>query len=45
MTAELIEVDGIRKAFAVGRGETLAIEEVSLRLGEGEFLSLVGPSG
>jgi NitT/TauT family transport system ATP-binding protein len=45
VTAELIEVDGIRKAFAVGGGETLAIEEVSLRLREGEFLSLVGPSG
>jgi NitT/TauT family transport system ATP-binding protein len=45
VAGELIEVDGIRKAFAVGKGETLAIEDVSLTLREGEFLSLVGPSG
>ncbi len=45
MTDELIEVEGIRKAFAVGSGETLAIENVSLSMADGEFLSLVGPSG
>jgi NitT/TauT family transport system ATP-binding protein len=45
VTDELIEVEGIRKAFAVGSGETLAIENVSLSMAEGEFLSLVGPSG
>jgi NitT/TauT family transport system ATP-binding protein len=45
MAGDIIEVDGIRKAFAVGGGETLAIRDVSLNLREGEFLSLVGPSG
>jgi NitT/TauT family transport system ATP-binding protein len=45
VAGDVIEVDGIRKAFAVGGGETLAIEDVSLTLGDGEFLSLVGPSG
>jgi len=45
VTDELIEVEGIRKAFAVGSGETLAIENVSLSMADGEFLSLVGPSG
>jgi NitT/TauT family transport system ATP-binding protein len=42
---DLITVDGIRKSFAVGKGETLAISDVSLSLREGEFLSIVGPSG
>ena len=45
MTDELIEVEGIRKAFAVGSGETLAIENVSLSMADGEFVCLVGPSG
>ena len=45
MAGDVITVDGIRKAFAVGDGETLAIRDVSLSLAEGEFLSLVGPSG
>jgi NitT/TauT family transport system ATP-binding protein len=43
--AELIAVDGLRKSFATRRGETLAIDNISLTLHEGEFLSLVGPSG
>jgi NitT/TauT family transport system ATP-binding protein len=45
MASDVITVDGIRKAFAVGDGETLAIRDVSLSLSDGEFLSLVGPSG
>ena len=45
VTDELIEVEGIRKAFAVGSGETLAIENVSLSMADGEFVCLVGPSG
>jgi len=42
---DLITVDHIRKAFAVGSGETLAIGDVSLGLREREFLTVVGPSG
>ena len=42
---DVITVDGIRKAFAVRGGETLAIENVSVGLSEGEFVSIVGPSG
>jgi multiple sugar transport system ATP-binding protein len=36
-----IALDGISKAF----GPTHVLHNVSLRLGEGEFVSLVGPSG
>ena len=45
MAEDLITVEHIRKAFAVGSGETLAIGDVSLGLREGEFLTVVGPSG
>jgi ABC-type nitrate/sulfonate/bicarbonate transport system ATPase subunit len=38
-----IRVDGVTKAFA--GGTVRALEEVSLRAGSGEFVSLVGPSG
>jgi NitT/TauT family transport system ATP-binding protein len=41
----IIAVEGLRKSFAAAGGETLAIEDVSLELGEREFLSVVGPSG
>jgi NitT/TauT family transport system ATP-binding protein len=44
-SAELIAVEGLRKSFAGRGGETRAIEDVSLSLGSGEFLSVVGPSG
>jgi ABC-type Fe3+/spermidine/putrescine transport system ATPase subunit len=37
----MLEIDGLTKRF----GETLAVDRLSLRLGEGEFLSLLGPSG
>ena len=45
MAEDLITVEHIRKAFAVGAGETLAIGDVSLALREREFLTVVGPSG
>ena len=45
MADDLITVEHIRKAFAVGSGETLAIGDVSLGLREREFLTVVGPSG
>lgn len=40
-----IRLSGIRKAFPVRRGTFLALDGVSLEVGEGEFLCLLGPSG
>ena len=48
----LLEVDGLTKRFSLGRGvlrrrrgEVHAVEDVSLRVGPGETLGLVGESG
>jgi ABC-type nitrate/sulfonate/bicarbonate transport system ATPase subunit len=40
-----IEVTGIRKGFASNGGELRVVEDVSLTVGEGEFVAIVGPSG
>lgn len=40
-----IEVDGIRKGFATNGGELRVVEDVSLTVGDGEFVAIVGPSG
>ena len=40
-----IELVGVRKSFASGRGEVSAVDGVDLVIGEGEFFSLLGPSG
>ncbi|MDX2081572.1 MAG: ABC transporter ATP-binding protein [Terrimicrobiaceae bacterium] len=42
---ERIEVDRISKSFATKHRTVLALDQVSLRVGEGEFVCLVGPSG
>ncbi|HEX5327471.1 MAG TPA: ATP-binding cassette domain-containing protein, partial [Acetobacteraceae bacterium] len=41
----LLEVRGLTTAFATGRGEINAIEEVSFSLEQGEILGIVGESG
>lgn len=43
--AERIEVDGISKTFATKHRTVLALDNVSLKVSEGEFVCLVGPSG
>ncbi len=41
-----VEVDKVTKVFNQGRSdEVVALSEVDLRVGEGEFVSLIGPSG
>jgi ABC-type nitrate/sulfonate/bicarbonate transport system ATPase subunit len=40
-----IEVRDVHKSFASDRGPLSVIEDVSLTIGEGEFVAIVGPSG
>src|SRR5580704_9900547 len=40
-----IEVNGIRKGFALNGGELRVVDDVSLTVGDGEFVAIVGPSG
>lgn len=42
---ERIEVDEVSKSFPSKQGTVLALDRVSLRVAEGEFVCLVGPSG
>ena len=40
-----IEVNAIRKGFASNGGRLQVVEDVSLTVGDGEFVAIVGPSG
>jgi ABC-type nitrate/sulfonate/bicarbonate transport system ATPase subunit len=40
-----IEVSGVRKGFASNGGELQVVEDVSLAVGDGEFVAIVGRSG
>ena len=42
---ERIEANNVSKSFTTDRGKVLALDRVSVKVGEGEFLCLVGPSG
>ncbi len=41
----MIRVEHLSKVFRSRRGNTLALEEIDLTVGDGEFVCLVGPSG
>lgn len=38
-------VEGIVKSFPAGKGRNLVLDDISLTIGRGEFVSLIGPSG
>jgi ABC-type nitrate/sulfonate/bicarbonate transport system ATPase subunit len=40
-----IEVEGLRKGFATEHGALPVVDDVSLRVADGEFIAIVGPSG
>ena len=40
-----IDVIGLRKGFATDQGALAVVDDVSLQVGEGEFIAIVGPSG
>jgi putative ABC transport system ATP-binding protein len=43
--AVVLELDGLRKSYQQGTREVVVLDEVSLQVEAGEFVSLVGPSG
>ncbi|HVY59422.1 MAG TPA: ABC transporter ATP-binding protein [Xanthobacteraceae bacterium] len=45
MTTSKIEIRNVAKSFETDGGSVRALREVDLRIGEGEFVSIVGPSG
>lgn len=40
-----IAIEGLTKVFATGRGETVAVRDVSVSTPRGAFTALIGPSG
>lgn len=40
-----IEVVGLKKSFATDKGRLSVVDDVSLQVGDGEFIAIVGPSG
>ncbi|MFZ5573992.1 MAG: ABC transporter ATP-binding protein [Pseudomonadota bacterium] len=41
----VVEVEGVGKAYALGKQTVVALHDVSLSVARGEFLALAGPSG
>ncbi len=41
----IIEVNGVSKSFGAGQDAVYALQDVSLKVEAGEFISLIGPSG
>lgn len=43
--ANVIGIDAVSKLFGAGRERVTALQDVSLTIGDGEFICLLGPSG
>ena len=41
----IVDVKGVEKRFDAAGASTIALEAIDLRIGSGEFVSLIGPSG
>lgn len=41
----VIELEGVARRYTVGEGQVVALHDVDLSVGEGEFLVVLGPSG
>ena len=42
---KIIEVEGLKKHFAMGNGRFTALNGINLQVGRGEFAGVIGPSG
>ena len=40
-----VELAGVNKTFALRRGSVIALQDIDLVVGRGEFVALIGPSG
>ena len=45
MATNLVQIDRVSKTYATRRGEIFAVDDVSLEIPQGGFISLLGPSG
>jgi len=41
----IIKIEHLTKSFPVGKGEFVALKDINLEFGKGEFAGLIGPSG
>ncbi len=45
MTNDLLQLQNVSKAYRQGEKQFVAVQDVNLSLGEGDFVCLLGPSG